>query len=251
MGSPQYFMEIDMKDKTALVTGASRGIGRGCAVALGKICGAVAVNYRNREKEAEETCRIIESNGGKAFPCRADVSQANEVKAMIGEISVHRGNVSILVNNAGILTKRSLDEITEGDWDEALTVNLKSAFLVTQAVLPAMRKSGWGRIINISSIAAYGGGKAGPHYAASKAGLNGMTNAYANTLAGEGITVNGIAPGGIETEMLTEDLGVRSPRAPVGRFGRSDEVGMIVAMLVENSYITGQTISVDGGMYMR
>jgi 3-oxoacyl-[acyl-carrier protein] reductase len=244
-------MENGMKDKTALITGASRGIGRGCAVALGKICGSVAVNYLNREKDAEETCLIIEANGGKAFPIRADVSRAKKVEAMIAEISSRSGDVSILVNNAGLLTSRSLEEITEADWDETLTVNLKSVFLVTQAVLPAMRKAGWGRIINISSIAAYAGGSAGPHYAASKAGVNGMTKAYAKALAGEGITVNDISPGGIETEMLTGDLGVHTSRSPVGRFGRLDEVGVIAAMLAENGYMTGHTISVDGGMHMR
>ena len=237
-----------LKDKIALVTGASRGIGWACAVALGQEGAVIAVNYRERENEASESCRLIEAAGGRTFPVRADVSKAAEVAALLKKIAVDAGPVSVLVNNAGVSTKRSLDDATEADFDEAVTVNLKSAFLLTQAALPAMRETGWGRIVNISSNAAFTGGGTGPHYAASKAGMTGLTHAYAALLAGEGITVNAVAPGVIETEMIANRYS--TPRAPVGRFGRAEEVAGAVVMFVRTSYITGQTLVISGGMYL-
>lgn len=240
----------NLQNRIALVTGASRGIGRACAEALAREGAIIAVNYRARAADAKETCRQIESSGGNAFPVQADVSSSDEVNALMETIQVQHGPVSILVNNAGVAAKRSLDEVTEADWDEAITVNLKSAFLVTQAALPAMRQEGWGRIINIGSNAAFTGGGTGPHYAASKAGMNGLTHSYASLLVKEGITVNGVAPGVIETEMITKDLGYSSSRAPIGRFGQSEEVADVVVMLARNGYITGQTIVISGGLYM-
>ncbi len=217
-------------------------------MALGQEGAVIAVNYRERENEAAESCRLIEAAGGRAFPVRADVSKAAEVAALLKKIAVDAGPVSVLVNNAGVSTKRSLDDATEADFDEAVTVNLKSAFLLTQAALPAMRETGWGRIVNISSNAAFTGGGTGPHYAASKAGMTGLTHAYAALLAGEGITVNAVAPGVIETEMIANRYS--TPRAPVGRFGRAEEVAGAVVMFVRTSYITGQTLVISGGMYL-
>lgn len=240
-----------LQGRTALVTGASRGIGRGCAVALAKEGATVAVNYRAREKEARETCALIESVGGKAFPVQADVSKAGEVDAMMEKIGIEAGPVAILVNNAGIAIPRSLDELTEADFDEVIRVNLKSAFLVTQAALPAMREARWGRIVNISSNAAYTGGGVGPHYAASKAGMNGLTRGYASRLTKEGITVNAVAPGHIETDMLTGDMGIETPRTPIGRFGQPEEVADVVTAMIRNGYITGQTLVINGGIYMK
>ena len=138
----------------------------------------------------------------------------------------------------------------EKSWDYVMDANLKSSFLLTQAFIPSMRENKWGRIINISSHAAITGGSTGPHYAASKAGMNGLTHYYAKMLAGEGITVNSIAPGVIETDMITKDIGVSKPWAPVGRFGKSEEVASIVDMLVDNGYMTGQTLVLNGGIYM-
>ncbi len=217
-------------------------------MALGQEGAVIAVNYRERENEAAESCRLIEAAGGRAFPVRADVSKTAEVAALLKKIAVDAGPVSVLVNNAGVSTKRSLDDATEADFDEAVTVNLKSAFLLTQAALPAMRETGWGRIVNISSNAAFTGGGTGPHYAASKAGMTGLTHAYAALLAGEGITVNAVAPGVIETEMIANRYS--TPRAPVGRFGRAEEVAGAVVMFVRTSYITGQTLVISGGMYL-
>jgi 3-oxoacyl-[acyl-carrier protein] reductase len=169
---------------------------------------------------------------------------------MMTTVERELGTVEILINNAGIAIRQPLDEILEGDWDETIAVNLKSAFLVTQAVLPGMRARRWGRIINISSGAAHIGGIVGPHYAAAKAGLLGLTHAYASLLVKDGITVNAIAPALIETEMVTRDLQASPNRSPLGRFGTMEEVAEVVVMLARNGYITGQTICVNGGLYM-
>jgi 3-oxoacyl-[acyl-carrier protein] reductase len=160
------------------------------------------------------------------------------------------GTVSILVNNAGITRPQSLNAITEQDWDEIVAVNLKSVFLVTQAVLPRMRAAHWGRIINLSSVAAQLGGVVGPHYAASKAGVLGLTHSYAALLAKEGITVNSIAPALINTEMVANNPHARAELVPVGRFGTVEEVAEVAVMLAQNGYITGQTININGGWYM-
>jgi len=236
--------------KIALITGASRGIGRGCAVALGEAGADIAVNYLNREEAARETCSLIESLGRRAIPIQADVSMASDVGRMIKTIERGLGAVGILVNNAGVARRHPLDEIREEDWDEIIAINLKSAFLVTQAVLPGMRTRRWGRIINISSGAAQIGGVVGPHYAASKAGILGLTHAYASLLIKEGITANAVAPSLIETEMVTHDLQVNPNILPLGRFGTVKEVADVVVTLARNAYITGQTIYVNGGRYM-
>jgi 3-oxoacyl-[acyl-carrier protein] reductase len=236
--------------KIALVTGASRGIGRAIAVALAKAGAAVAVNFRSRAADAEEVRRQIESHGRRAVACQADVSVAAEVTRMIQQIEKQLGRVAILVNNAGISRPQPIAEITEQDWDEVLAVNLKSAFLVTQAVLTRMRVARWGRIINLSSVAAQTGGVVGPHYAASKAGIHGLTHSYASLLAKEGITVNAIAPALIETEMVRNNPRARPDLIPVGRLGTVEEVADVVVMLATNGYITGQTINVNGGWYM-
>jgi 3-oxoacyl-[acyl-carrier protein] reductase len=169
---------------------------------------------------------------------------------MITRVRAELGPVGILVNNAGIARPQPIDQISEADWDELIDVNLKSAFLVTQAVLPEMRRSHWGRIINLSSVAAQFGGVVGPHYAASKAGMIGLTHSYANLLAKEGITVNAVAPALIETDMVTANLRAKPELIPVGRYGEVREVGDVIVMLATNAYITGQTINVNGGWYM-
>lgn len=239
-----------LKGKNALVTGASRGIGRAAALALARAGAQVAVNYASRQSEAEATCLEIEAVGLKALMVKADVSKAAEVSRLVKEVEQGLGGIDILVNNAGISRPQPLAEITEQDWDDILTVNLKSMFLVTQAVLPGMRQRKWGRIINLSSVAAQLGGVIGPHYAASKAGAIGLTHSYAAMLAKEGITANAIAPALIETEMITSNPKARPDLIPMGRFGKVDEVSDVVVMLAVNAYMTGQTISVNGGWYM-
>ena len=243
-------MDFELAGKIGLVTGASRGIGRACAIGLAKEGCPVAVNYQFREKEAEETCRLIEKGGGSALPFRADVSRADQVEALVDGVREKLGPISILVNNAGIAPMRGPDEVTEDIWDQTLAVNLKSAFLMTQAVAPAMRRAGWGRIVNISSNAAITGGRVGPHYAASKAGMNGLTHSYAGFFAKDGVTVNSVAPAAIETEMIRKDLGLTAPCTPVDRFGHVDEVAEIVLTFVRCGFITGQTLVISGGIYM-
>jgi 3-oxoacyl-[acyl-carrier protein] reductase len=240
----------DLSGKVALVTGASRGIGRAVALALAAAGAEVAVNYRGREAAAREVCAAIAALGRRALPLKADVSRADEVAALVAAIEAKLGPVMILVNNAGLVSAQPLPDISEADWDEMLAVNLKSAFLVTQRVLPGMRSRGFGRIINLSSVAAQTGGITGPHYAASKAGLIGLTHSYARHLVKEGITVNAIAPALIATEMVTGNLKADPSLIPVGRFGAPDEVAAVAVLLAQNGYITGQTINVNGGWYM-
>ena len=239
-----------LEGKVALVTGASRGIGRAAAVALAKIGATVAVNYKTRGQEAEAVSREIQDMGGRVVALQADVSIAADVNRMVRQVESQLGPVAVLVNNAGITRPQPIDKITEKDWDEVLAVNLKSVFLVTQAVLPGMRAAKWGRIINLSSVAAQTGGVIGPHYAASKAGIIGLTHSYAALLAKEGITVNTIAPALIETDMIRDNPRATPALIPVGRFGAVDEVADVVVMLATNGYITGQTINVNGGWYM-
>lgn len=243
-------MPDDLAGRVALVTGASRGIGEAIAVALATAGADVAVNYRSRHQEARETCVQVERLGRNTICLAADVSVASEVTRLVTTVEAELGPVAILVNNAGVTRPQPIDEITEQDWDEILAVNLKSTFLVTQAVLPQMRAAGWGRIINLSSVAAQLGGVVGPHYAASKAGVLGLTHFYAHLLAKEGITVNAISPALVETEMVTGNPNARADLIPVGRFGTVEETADVAVMLARNGYMTGQTINVNGGWYM-
>jgi 3-oxoacyl-[acyl-carrier protein] reductase len=237
----------DLNGRIALVTGGSRGIGAAVAMALAEAGAAVAVNYRERAAEAETVVAGIKARGGRAIALAADVSLANAVTKLIDDAATALGPIDILVNNAGIAIVRKIDELTEADFDRTIAVNLKSAFLCTQAVLPAMRARKWGRIVNISSGAARGAGAIGPHYNASKAGMEGLTRGYAARLVKEGITVNAVAPSLIETDMMggRSDL---ADRIPLGRLGQSDEVAQAVLMVLGNDYMTGQTIMLNGGM---
>src|SRR5208283_2047368 len=238
----------DIQGKVALVSGASRGIGRAVAATLARAGADGAINYFSREKEALETLALVRETGQRGILVQADVSKSSETAKMINSVERELGQVQILVNNAGIVISKSLHEITEQDWDRVLAVNLKSAFLITQAVFQAMREMGWGRIVNISSVAAQTGGITAPPYVASKAGLWGLTHSYAALLVKDGITVNTVAPALIETDILRE-IKADPGRIPVGRFGKVEEVADVVLMLARNGYITGQTINVSGGLY--
>jgi 3-oxoacyl-[acyl-carrier protein] reductase len=237
----------NLKGKVALVTGGSRGIGAAIAVALGEAGAAVAVNYRERIDAAEALVADLNKAGNRAIAVAADVSQASSVTKMIERVGAALGPIDILVNNAGIAIVRGVDDLSEEDFDRTITVNLKSAFLCTQAVVPAMRARKWGRIVNITSGAARGAGAIGPHYNASKAGMEGLTRGYAARLVKEGITVNSVAPSLIDTDMMSgrSDL---AARIPLGRLGRPEEVAQAVLMVLGNDYMTGQTIALNGGM---
>ena len=239
-----------LKGKIALVTGGDRGIGRAIALALAEAGVHVAVNFRTRQREAEEVRSQIEALGQRSVAVGADVSAADQVSSMVENVQKELGPIGILVNNAGIARAEPVEEITEQSWDEVLAVNLKSQFLLIQAVLPAMRTQRWGSIINISSTAAQVGGVVGPHYAASKAGILGLTRYYAAFLAKEGITVNAIAPAFISTEMVANIPNAKPELVPQGRFGTAEEVAAVAVMLAGNGYVTGQTINVNGGRYM-
>lgn len=236
-----------LKGRVALVTGGSRGIGRAIAVSLAEAGAAVAVNYLSKAGEAKAVVEAIHKLGGRAISVGADVSRAAAVTGMVAGVERELGPVDVLINNAGIAINRPVDELTEEDFDRTMAVNLKSVFLCTQAVMPGMRKRRWGRIVNISSGAARGAGGVGPHYNASKAGMEGMTRGYAARLVKDGITVNAVAPSLIETDMVTA-VASSAARIPLGRFGKPEECAKIVMMLLDNEYMTGQTVALSGGL---
>ncbi len=241
-------MTISLTGRVALVTGASRGIGAAIAQALATAGANVAINYRDRATEAEGVAAQVAAIGRRSMTLAADVSKSAAVTTMVRMIESELGPIDILINNAGIALIRGLDDLTEADFDATISVNLKSAFLCTQAVLPHMRTHAWGRIVNISSGAARGAGGVGVHYNASKAGMEGMTRGYAARLVKQGITVNAVAPSLIETDMVKSGLASSAARIPLGRFGTSAEVAQVVMMLIGNEYITGQTVALSGGM---
>jgi 3-oxoacyl-[acyl-carrier protein] reductase len=233
--------------RIALVTGGARGIGAAIVRSLAQAGAAVAVNYRERAGEANALVKAISDAGGHAVAIAADVSQADAVAQMVQRVKSNLGPINILINNAGIAITRGIEDLSETDFDRTIAVNLKSVFLCTQAVLPMMRSKGWGRIVNISSGAARGAGAIGPHYNASKAGIEGLTRGYAARLVKEGITVNAVAPSLIETDMMKGQDNLLS-RIPLGRFGKAEEVAQAVMMLLDNPYMTGQTVAMSGGM---
>jgi 3-oxoacyl-[acyl-carrier protein] reductase len=237
----------DLGKHVALVTGGSRGIGVAIVHALAEAGAAVAVNYREQADAAQALAAEIAKAGGRAVAIQADVADGPAVTAMFARAAEALGPVDILVNNAGIALTRSVDKLTEEDFDKTIAVNLKGVFLCTQTALPAMRAKKWGRIVIISSGAARGAGAIGPHYNASKAGVEGLTRGYAARLVKDGITVNAVAPSLIETDMITGAKELVT-RIPLGRFGTSDEVAQAVMLLIANEYMTGQTIAMSGGM---
>jgi 3-oxoacyl-[acyl-carrier protein] reductase len=241
---------MNLQGRVALVTGASRGIGEAIALGLAEAGAAVAVNFLSREAEAGQVRLRIERTGRRAVAVQADVSRASEVDRLAARVAAELGPIDILVNNAGIARPQKIEEVAERDWDELLAVNLKSCFLLCQAVLPGMRARRWGRIINLSSVAAQTGGVVGVHYAASKAGMLGLTRYYAKYLAAEGITVNAIAPALIATEMVAANPNASAAHIPVGRFGTVEETAQVAVMLAGNGYMNGQTLNVNGGWFM-
>jgi len=240
---------MKLSGKVALVTGGSRGIGRAIAIALAEAGADVAVNFKENKSAADEVVSTVASTGRRAIAVGADVSLPGEVASMIAAITAQLGEIGILVNNAGVARARKIDDVDLALFDEAIAVNLRSAFLVTSAVLPAMRRARWGRLIFVSSTAANVGGVVGPHYAASKAGMIGLMHSYASNLVKEGITANVISPALVETDMVRSDLRITPERIPAGRFGRVEEVAEVAVMLARNGYITGQSINVNGGAY--
>jgi 3-oxoacyl-[acyl-carrier protein] reductase len=241
---------MQLKDKVALITGASRGIGRAAVGALADAGCHIVVSYRASDDAAGDVVTEVQSKGRRAVAVKADLSKPEEVARLVGRAVSEFGTIDILVNNAGINPRFPLEAIGAAEWNHVLAVNLTAPFLLTQLALPMMRARRWGRLIMMSSVAAQTGGVIGPHYAASKAGLHGLVHSYATLLAREGITANAIAPALIDTDMIRNNPAVTPALLPVQRFGTAQEVAEVVVMLARNGYITGQTINVNGGWYM-
>jgi 3-oxoacyl-[acyl-carrier protein] reductase len=246
-------------EEVAWVTGSSTGIGAATAVALAEAGCRVVVHYNRSEVEAREVVERISSSGGEAMLVGGDVANAGEVKRMAGEIEERYGRLDVLVNNAGsLIERRKLEEMTEDLWDRVMDVNLKSVFLCSKAVLPAMKRQGRGRIINMTSVAARnGGGPGSAAYATAKGGVSTLTRAMAKELVGEGILVNGVAPGIITTpfhERFTppEMRERMTAGVPIGREGTPEEVAGAVVFLASPAadYLVGEIIEVNGGQLM-
>lgn len=245
-----------LEGKTALVTGASRGIGKAIALRLAKEGANIAINFAGNVAAAEEVKAAIEADGGKAILVQADVSDSAAVDAMVKTVVDNFGGIDILVNNAGITRDGLLMRMKDEDWDAVLNTNLKSIFLCTKAVSKLMMKKRSGRIVNMSSVVGVNGNAGQANYSAAKAGAIGFTKSMAKELAGRGITVNAIAPGFIQTDMtavLPEAVKESMAKSiPLGRLGAPEDIAGTVLFLVSDcaSYITGQVINVDGGMVM-
>ena len=245
-----------LKNKIALITGAGRGIGRAIAIALAKEGAEVVINYNGSEERAKEVKQTIEENGGKASIYKCNVSDFAACEAMIKDIVKEYGHLDILVNNAGITKDGLIMKMKEEDFDSVLNVNLKGTFNTIRHSARQMLKQRSGKIINISSVSGILGNVGQANYAASKAGVIGLTKTMARELGSRGITVNAIAPGFVDTEM-TEVLSSQVKEAavaqiPLGRFGETQDIANTVAFLASEKadYITGQVICVDGGMGM-
>ncbi|MGE0683758.1 MAG: 3-oxoacyl-[acyl-carrier-protein] reductase [Candidatus Binatia bacterium] len=249
-------MSAGLQGQVALVTGASRGIGRAIAERLAREGALVLVNYVQQQAAAEETCTAIAASGGQAAPCRFDIANGAEVTTAIQEAVERYGKIDVLVNNAGLSIDNLLLRLKEEEWDRVINVNLKGAFLCTKAVVRSMLKQKGGRIINLTSVVAQTGNAGQSAYTTAKAGLIGFTKTMAKELASRSITVNAVAPGFIETDMtgsLPDQVksGYLS-LIPAGRWGTTAEVAELVTFLAGPlaGYITGQVINVNGGMYM-
>lgn len=238
-----------LRGRVALVTGAGRGIGKAIALALAAEGMDVAVNYRSREAEAKEVAERIRGRGRTGVAVQADVAKQAEVTRLVKQVEKELGPIAVLVNNAGSAQPQPWTEITEQDWDAVVDNNLKSAFLVTQAVLPGMVARRWGRVVMISSGAARTGGVVGVHYTSAKAGMDGMTRAYAKAVVKDGVTVNAVAPALIDTEMRVGNREARARMIPMGRLGTSEECAEAVLLCVRTPYMTGQVIHLNGGLY--
>jgi NAD(P)-dependent dehydrogenase (short-subunit alcohol dehydrogenase family) len=245
---------MNLKDKVAIVTGGSRGIGKAISLELSKKGAAVAVNYATSADSADRVVNEILKNKGKALKVAADVSRPDQVDKMFQTVLDHFGRVDILVNNAGTMGKVNLLEISESEWDHVLDINLKGMFNCCKRAIKIFLEQGGGKIVNFSSVAGKMGGASGVHYAASKAGVIGLTMALATEFAKKNIWVNAIAPGPIKTEMFEtlpkERQQMMANSTHVGRMGEPREMAHAVIFLLENDFISGETLNASAGRYL-
>ncbi len=244
-----------LKGRTAIVTGGSRGIGKAIALELGRLGAKVAINYRSGKEEAEAVAEELRQAGTEALVIRADVSKANEARGLVKQVVDTWGRLDILVNNAGITRDRTLRKLEDEDWHQVIQTNLDSVFYTVSAAQKTMVEQQYGRIVNISSFVGQAGNFGQANYAASKGGVIAFTKSAAQELARYNITINAIAPGFTETEMLEKVPGNIQEKIlakiPMGRFGKPEEIAKAVAFLVTDAdYITGQQININGGVYM-
>ena len=245
-----------LSGKTAVVTGGSRGIGRGISLRLAAMGAVVYINYVSRSEAAQETQKLIGDAGGMAKIIGFDIADAGKVEAAFKQIIAEAGSIDILVNNAGITRDGLIARMKESDWDAVLATNLKGAFLCAKAASKTMMKKRWGRIVNITSVVGFSGNAGQVNYAAAKAGLVGMAKSIAREYASRNITVNCVAPGYIRTEMteaLASEVQERlKSEIPLGTLGEVEDIAGAVAYLVseDGRYVTGQVLHVNGGMYM-
>jgi 3-oxoacyl-[acyl-carrier protein] reductase len=238
---------------TSLVTGGSRGIGRAVALRLAADGHDVAVGYASNAAAAEEVADAVRALGRRAMAPGGDLADPAAADALVDAVETELGPVDVLVANAGVNTPgRRVEEISLEEWDRLHAVNLRAPFLLARRVLPGMAERGFGRIVLLSSVAAYTGGIIGAHYASSKAGLHGLAHSLSQQSAGDGVTVNVVAPALIESDMLPADPEVREQLAgslPVGRLGTADEVADLIAAVVSNAFVTNQSFLIDGGRH--
>ena len=246
-----------MQGRGALVTGGGRGIGRAIAVRLAKGGAKVAISYRANDEAAGETAKLVREAGAECELFKGDVASSEDVAALFKGVTEAFGPVEILVNNAGTTRDNIMLRMKDAEFDDVMQTNLKGTYLCTRAVLRGMVRARWGRIVNISSVVGLLGNAGQANYAASKAGIIGLTKSVAREVANRGITANAVAPGYVETELtggLSEEIKGRIlGQVPVGRFGEPEEIAEVVAFLAGDgaAYVTGQTIAVDGGMVMQ